>query len=341
MSLNMKFSTVLRISPNRKNLFLVRKTRTDLYDGIDSYNKILIPIAKELKLLGKDYPQTIIYLKLQYCGHAYKLFQNIIKNIYLDNDKGVSSCLIAQFHAPQTNPMKKEIINELMKLNSNIRVIFASPALGMGVNMPYVTQIIHISPPSSLEEYTQAIGRAGRTGLQSTAILYFCNSDISQLKVEQKLATKEMVEYCKTKECLRKELLHYFGFYSSYQVHCCSNCNTNAKDNTKAKDVCSSASIKSKERSVTKENLEMLINSLNDYLANRDETALLEEEYFYDFNTFLGQRDTTNSLSDKCMVIVENIQNIFNVEDLIQYGILDETESQDIFSLIEKFSNCD
>jgi superfamily II DNA helicase RecQ len=84
--------------------------------------------------------------------------------------------LFAQFHSPQTDRMKKELITEIKKADSRVRVIFATSALGMGVDSPYVTSIIHISPSSSLEAYMQEIGRAGRTvGIQARATLYYNN----------------------------------------------------------------------------------------------------------------------------------------------------------------------
>ena len=48
----------------------------------------------------------------------------------------------AQFHAPQTDHMKAEILEEIKKETSNIRVIFATSALGMGVDAPNVENII-------------------------------------------------------------------------------------------------------------------------------------------------------------------------------------------------------
>ena len=81
--------------------------------------------------------------------------------------------LFNQFHASQTRQIKLEIIDEIKECNSRIRVLFATTALGIGVDAPYITNIRHIGPPSTLEAYMQEIGRAGRGGLESTAILYF------------------------------------------------------------------------------------------------------------------------------------------------------------------------
>ena len=82
--------------------------------------------------------------------------------------------------------MKQEIIKELLKQNSKIRVVFATSTLSMGVHMPYITRIIHISPPASLEEYVQEVGKAWRSGLQSYA---YCTivTQISQI-IDQKRA---------------------------------------------------------------------------------------------------------------------------------------------------------
>ena len=60
--------------------------------------------------------------------------------------------LFAQFHAPQTNEMKS-IISEIKKQNSRVRVIFATSALGMGVDAPDIRHVIHITPLSSIESY--------------------------------------------------------------------------------------------------------------------------------------------------------------------------------------------
>ena len=74
---------------------------------------------------------TIVYLKLKYCGYAYRLFEGILKDKqYSGNISDPVARLFAQFHGPQTKRMKKDIIHEIGKENSRIRVIFATSALG-------------------------------------------------------------------------------------------------------------------------------------------------------------------------------------------------------------------
>ena len=86
--------------------------------------------------------------------------------------------------------------------------MFATVAMGLGVNIRNIRKVIHITPPRTLEAYYQEVGLAGRDGLPSTATLYYNNSDIaSNLNVDRK-----MVNFCKSdNKCLRKQLVDHFG----------------------------------------------------------------------------------------------------------------------------------
>ena len=167
----MKNCEMIVASPNRKKLFLSLKKRMPDNYGIKSYAAILRPIAKELDEQRESYPMTIIYMGLKYCGYAFQLFDLIIKNQYIGGEQPISR-LFTQFHASTTKDMKEDILCEIKKANSRIRVIFATTALGIGVDASNITNIIHITVPSNLESYIQEIGRAGRTESQAYATLY-------------------------------------------------------------------------------------------------------------------------------------------------------------------------
>ena len=59
------------------------------------------------------------------------------------------------------------------KVDSTLRVLIATTAFGMGVDIPNIRWIVHWSPPRLIEDYVQETGRAGREGLTATALLVY------------------------------------------------------------------------------------------------------------------------------------------------------------------------
>jgi ATP-dependent DNA helicase RecQ len=62
-------------------------------------------------------------------------------------------------------------------LSDQIQIICCTNAFGMGVNKPNVRYVIHFHLPTTIEAYLQEIGRAGRDGNNSIAILLHSPTD--------------------------------------------------------------------------------------------------------------------------------------------------------------------
>lgn len=322
-----KGSKVVAANPNRSNIYYDKKMRMSNHHGYESYDRIVIPIAKELAVHRKKYPMTIIYLKLKYCGYVYGLFEQILQDKqFVGDTKDPAGRLFAQFHAPQTKRMKKSLIAEVKKENSRARVLFATSALGMGVNIPHVEHVVHITPPSNIESYMQETGRAGKTGVPSKATLYYNNSDIAKNKEH---VQDPMKEYCKSQTtCLRKLILEYLGFPGVTQERCCCVCDatcTNVVNKLPSR-------VKRKVRAMPTENKavleELIFSVLNEFEAH---TSVPGENFFMLFS-FSHEKNVLPK-------IMEGIDYIETESDLLDdYKIWNETCSSKIFSFISKYA---
>ena len=67
-------------------------------------------------------------------------------------------------------------------MDSEVRVMIATVAFGMGVDKSDVRFIVHYNPPRSLEAYSQESGRAGRDGKPAVCLLLHTRADRTNLK---------------------------------------------------------------------------------------------------------------------------------------------------------------
>ena len=81
----------------------------------------------------------------------------------------------AAYHAGIDAGRRQQVQEEFQK--GRIQVMVATIAFGMGIDKADVRTVIHTALPGSLEAYYQEIGRAGRDGASSRAILMHSYAD--------------------------------------------------------------------------------------------------------------------------------------------------------------------
>ncbi len=90
-------------------------------------------------------------------------------------EQGVSA---DRFHAGLQPEEKKTVQRNF--INGELRAIAATNAFGMGIDKPDVRLVLHADIPSSLENYLQEAGRAGRDQQQAHCVLLYTRDDVER-----------------------------------------------------------------------------------------------------------------------------------------------------------------
>jgi ATP-dependent DNA helicase RecQ len=127
-------------------------------------------------------------------------------------------------------------------INDDGVVLVATVAFGMGINRPDVRFVAHVDLPSSVEGYSQEVGRAGRDGLPSRAMMLYGAQDIVQRRRmiddgDAEVAVKRtevaklnaLVGLAETVGCRRQALLSYFGESHAGNCGSCDSCRSPAQ----------------------------------------------------------------------------------------------------------------
>ena len=97
----------------------------------------------------------------------------------------------AAYHAGLNREERSRVVQAY--LSGRIRVVTATSAFGMGVDIPDIRLILHDHLPTNMIDYVQQSGRAGRDGETAYALLLFSPADLlrfhtrcQQIRVQHK-----------------------------------------------------------------------------------------------------------------------------------------------------------
>ncbi len=209
---------VISLCPCQRNLvYAVGKFNST----VDS---CLEPVICRLKDKRSKLPRVIIYCRtLQDCSDIYISFRNSL-GIHFTEPPGapdITRFRLVEMYTSVTDCSIKDDIIRLFTMDSQLRVVIATVAFGMGVDCRDVREVIHLGAPDDLESYIQETGRAGRDGVASLAMLMVNGSKRSM--------TEPIIDYVENDTICRRDFL--FRDMESYQhldlgskCMCCDVC---------------------------------------------------------------------------------------------------------------------
>jgi ATP-dependent DNA helicase RecQ len=145
--------------------------------------------------------------------------------------KGIK-CLA--YHAGMSGSLRHDTHTSF--LNDETQIIVATVAFGMGIDKGDIRFVIHTSLPKTLENYYQEIGRAGRDGIDSEAVLFYSGADFYNKKrlidENDDPQYREMIlsklrasmDYATAEECRHRLIASYFSDTISPCDDKCDNC---------------------------------------------------------------------------------------------------------------------
>ncbi|XP_023317737.1 ATP-dependent DNA helicase Q4 isoform X2 [Trichogramma pretiosum] len=129
--------------------------------------------------LKEQHNSMIVYCtRREDCFKISNVLRTSLRQASFIENKLISN-IAEPYHAGLTAQKRRSVQTAFMK--GEIPIIVATVAFGMGINKPDIRSVIHYNMPSSLENYVQEVGRAGRDGKPA-----FCHMFLSpELKINE------------------------------------------------------------------------------------------------------------------------------------------------------------
>ena len=107
------------------------------------------------------------------------------------------------YYSQTPKPHKDCVTSSFEGVSGNVRVVFATTSLSMGIDFPHVKYVIHYGPSNNLTSHLQEAGQGGRDGNQAFHITLYHGRHLITCEGDIKTAVKHSLKSCCRVEFLR------------------------------------------------------------------------------------------------------------------------------------------
>ncbi|CAC5398329.1 recQ [Mytilus coruscus] len=214
LGLQQHSTKVVATLPDRSNIFLCTDKSSEQYEV---ELKWILEGVKQKK--GK-FAKTIIYVNsIALCETLYIWIHSELKSALYNGESIIQNRMVEMYHAHTDDESKQRIMDQFISIDSTIRVLVATVACGMGVNIPNIKLVVLWGLPSTLLLLWQETGRCVRDGSFGLMICYAfkrsvskpCDICRSNRKFQCKCSSQEYLRsLVETEQCQRSYLLRHF-----------------------------------------------------------------------------------------------------------------------------------
>jgi superfamily II DNA helicase RecQ len=266
-------------------------------------------------------PKTIIYCRtFKDCSSVYAHFLYSLE----EQPDELDSRLFDMIHSKTSEDVKRHVLDSLMDSNALPRIVIATKVIGMGLDVE-CQLVVHYGPPSTMDDYIQQIGRAGRDGEQAHAVMLYSGKQLRNVDSGILELVKNPENQCLRTLCLKDfnnsqapaiEVKHaccgvcarFCGCgscadsFNSYEVHVISQCEQEGEEEDDNEGFC--RVVTDDDQAMLKVELTQLVDELNKEVLSSS-SSYVEPCVVHGLSTTVLHK------------IMEQTQYIFSTDDLI------------------------